>query len=223
MDLLMKYEQVCVMREVVALMETGQLVTDDFQALPWQLVGETNVHRILGGENHVWVNVTGMSGCAHKFTLGRHFLANNSPHQVYDHRDFPWLSVVIRSVPQDTLRLVLDLKLESSTSIYAAMRDSSGQTVISSNFPAGVVLTVAGLKSVIKALLAGATQRSVFAALEVYYQHNDLQSPGLSGNTILWRPTWQLPHGSFTQPSRRHNRKVGPEHPTMSYWLSRGR
>ena len=127
----MKYEQMCVFRCVIDLMRAGQLNSLQLQELPWQLVCEPNVARIEAGDNHVFVNIAGGSGSAHKLQQVHHFVAANLVHWVYAHSSFPNLNVVIRPVPQDTLQLVLDLKLDSSTSIYFEMRGMDGVHVTS--------------------------------------------------------------------------------------------
>ena len=218
----MNYEQICVLRSVVDLMRAGQLDTNQHQGLPWQMCGDLNSARIDAGDNHFFVNIAGGSGSAHKVQKVDQFIAANLVHWVYAHRSFPHLNVVIRPVPQDTLQLVLDLKLESSASIYASMRGVDGVNVISTNFSTARPLTVARLKVVVKALLVG-HHRSMFAALEVYMQGANFDAPGLSSHTILWNPHWQLPRGRFNKPSRRVRAKSGPEHPTMAYHLARGR
>ena len=141
-------------------------------------------------------------------------------HWVYSSKTFTHLKVIIRPVPDDTLKLVLDLKLESSTSIYACMRDLDGQPFVSASFSTAVPLTVGRLKTIVKVQLAG-KQRSMFARLEVYLQHSDVYADGLASRNLLWHPTWQLPVGQFNQQRLRLCKKSSPEHPTMQYWLVR--
>ena len=217
----MKYEQVCVFRCVVDLLRAGQMNSLQLQELPWQLVGELNVAKMDAGDNHVFVHIAGGNGSAHKVELMETFFQANLVHWVYAHRSFPNLNVVIRPVPQDTMQLVLDLKLESSSAIYASMRDIDGVPVTSTYFDTHTPLTVARLKVVVKGLLKG-HHRSFFAALEVYMQGANFNLPGLSSHSILWLPHWQVPRGRFTKPPRRLSAKSGPEHPDMAYFLACG-
>ena len=217
----MKYEQMCVFRCVLDLTRAGQLNSLQLQELPWQLVGELNVARIEAGDNHVFVNIAGGSGSAHKLQQVHHFLAANLVHWVYAHSSFPNLNVVIRPAQQDTLQLVLDLKLDSSSSIYVEMRGMDGVHVTSTYFDTTRPLTVARLKVVVKGLLKG-HHRSFFAPLEVYTQGANFDLPGLSSHVILWLPHWQVPRGRFNKSHRRLRAKSAPEHPTMAYFLARG-
>ena len=215
-----KYEQAVVEADVADSMVIGQFDFNQLQALPWQLVCESNVGRIHAGESFVFVNLTGVSGASNKLHLADLFVNASVVHWVYTSPSFPWLKAIIRPVPDDTLKLVLDLKLESSTSINACLRDLDGVPFVSTNFSTAVPLTVGRLKTVVKVQLAG-KQRSMFARLEVYLQHSDVYADGLASRSLLWHPTWQLPVGQFNQQRLRLCKKSGPEHPNMQYWLVR--
>jgi hypothetical protein len=217
-----KYEQACVVQGMVEQMESGQMSSDDHTSMPWQLVADTTVARIMADEGCVFVNLTGMPFSTHKMLLEHTFVVGNMVHWVYGHRSFPYVKLIIRPVPEDTMQLVLDLKLESSTSIHACVRGLDGQPVVRTDFPTSVPLTVSWLKTIVRGLLLG-QGRSTFAKLEVYFQGSDVEADGLAARKLLWNPSWQLPLGQFNVQSRRCSRKSAPAHPTMDYWLARGR
>ena len=217
-----KYEQAVVVQDIADSMMHGEFNHEEHQALLWQLVVDANVRRIDAGESFVFVNLTGANYAAHKVELDGMFSIGDLVHWVYSSKTFTHLKVIIRPVPDDTLKLVLDLKLVSSTEIYACMRDLNGLPVISTNFPVAVPLTVGRLKTIVKVKLAGhVLQRSVFARLDVYFQNSNVLADGLASGVLLWRPTWQLPLGRFNMQGKRCRKKTAPEHPTMNYWLAR--